>query len=205
MREQLILAAIERFGMRGFEAVGTREIAAAVGTPMSSITYHFGGKEGLYVAAAEHIFDSIQSVTTPALEEMPDSDASREEIVDSVCASLKTMARFMLDDGSAAFALFIMREQQVPTPGVLELMDRKVMPMLRRLVEQVKILRPELSEEQAKAISLYLFGMTITLRHGRTSICLLLDCEEVDEATQELLLDQMEACDRAILNAGAHG
>ena len=62
MRDKLIHAAIERFGKRGFDGVGTREIAAAVDTPMSSITYHFGGKEGLYLAAAEHIFDHIHDV-----------------------------------------------------------------------------------------------------------------------------------------------
>ena len=36
-----------------------RAIATAAGTTMSSITYHYGGKQGLYLAAARHIADQM--------------------------------------------------------------------------------------------------------------------------------------------------
>jgi len=43
------------------------EIAAAAGTAMSSITYHYGGKEGLYLAAADHISSRMAEGMSPAL------------------------------------------------------------------------------------------------------------------------------------------
>jgi AcrR family transcriptional regulator len=56
---RLIEAAIEQFGQNGMNAAGTRAIANAAGVQMSAITYHFGGKEGLYLACARHIVEQI--------------------------------------------------------------------------------------------------------------------------------------------------
>src|SRR5580692_992836 len=56
---RLIEAAIDQFGRNGISAVGTRAIADAAGVQMSAITYHFGGKEGLYLACARHIVEQI--------------------------------------------------------------------------------------------------------------------------------------------------
>ncbi|TIX50671.1 CerR family C-terminal domain-containing protein [Alteraurantiacibacter aquimixticola] len=199
MREKLIHVAIEKFGKRGFDAVGTREIAAAVDTPMSSITYHFGGKEGLYLAAAEHIFDHLKTHVAPPVEDLPSEGASDEERVVAICDALRRIGGFMLSDESAPFALFIGREQQDPTPGVLELKRERIMPIMIHLAAQVRVLRPELSEEEAKAVAVYLFGMAITLRHARASLGMLLEKETLDDATKAMLLDQLEQSARAVL------
>jgi len=202
MRDKLIHAAIERFGKRGFDAVGTREIAAAVDTPMSSITYHFGGKEGLYLAAAEHIFDHIHDVVGMADLELPDEGATREERTAAICALVRSVGTFMLSETSAPFALFIGREQQAPSPEVLALMEAKIMPMMQALSRQVAILRPELSEKEAKAVSVFLFGMAVTLRHSHASLGLLMNCKNFDAPTRQMLLDQLEQSARAVLAGG---
>lgn len=200
MRDRLINAAIERFGKRGFDGVGTREIAAAVGTPMSSITYHFGGKEGLYHAAAEHIFDHLNVMLGVDQQEMPGDDATPEQRLTAICAVIRSAGEFMLSEQSAPFALFIGREQQDPSPEVRKLMQAKIMPMIAGLVRQVAILRPDLSESQAKAVTVFLFGMAITLRHSRASLGLLIEKETFDAATCAMLLDQLKSSVRAILS-----
>ncbi len=202
MRNKLIHAAIERFGKRGFDAVGTREIAAAVGTPMSSITYHFGGKEGLYLAAAEHIFDYLRDHVAPQEEDMPSADASDAERLDAICNSLRRVGAFMLGEDSAHFALFIGREQQDPTPAVLDMMRERIIPMMFGLSAQVRFLRPQLSEDEAKAVAVYIFGMAITLRHARASLELLLEQQPLNDATKAMLLDQLEQSARAVLAGG---
>ncbi|MGB3795640.1 MAG: CerR family C-terminal domain-containing protein [Alteraurantiacibacter sp.] len=202
MREKLIHAAIERFGKRGFDAVGTREIAAAANTPMSSITYHFGGKEGLYHAAAEHICDHLNEAVLSRTPEFPGEGASPEQRLDTVCAIIRSVADLMLSEESAPFALFIGREQQDPSPHVRQLMQIKIMPMIERLVGQVAFLRPELAAAEAKTVTVFLFGMALTLRHSRTSLGILLDCDTFDGATRAMLLGQLESCARAILADG---
>jgi AcrR family transcriptional regulator len=66
-RAALIDAAITHFGRRGFDAVTTRELAAAAQTNVSSIKYHFGGKEELYRAALESVVAEIQTLIDPVL------------------------------------------------------------------------------------------------------------------------------------------
>lgn len=202
MRERLILAAIERFGKRGFDGVGTREIAAAVGTPMSSITYHFGGKEGLYLAAAEHIFDYLVEVLSADRLEMPGAGAPRDEHLSALCKVIRSAGAFMLSEQSAPFALFIGREQQDPSPKVRDLMQAKLMPLIEVLVGEVSLLRPECDPPRARAITVFLFGMAITLRHSRASLGLLLGTATFDAATRAMLLDELETSVRAVLAGG---
>lgn len=203
MRNSLIHAAIERFGKRGYDAVGTREIAAAVDTPMSSITYHFGGKEGLYIAAAEHIFDHIHDEVLAHGPPLPDDDATRDERLAAICARIRAVGTFMLSEKSAPFALFMGREQQDPSPKVLTLMEAKILPVMRGLAHQVAILRPELDEREAKAVSVFLFGMAITLRHSHATLGLLMGRKTFDATTRKMLLDQLEQSVRAVLTGGA--
>lgn len=203
MRDRLIHAAIERFGKRGFDAVGTREIAAAVDTPMSSITYHFGGKGGLYHAAAEHIFDHLRARLGAEYSRLPDDETAPEQRRSAICAIIRSAGEFMLSDESAPFALFIGREQQDPSPEVRALMQAKIMPMIDALSRQVALLRPELSQQEAKAVTVFLFGMAITLRHSRASLGILLECETFDSATRAMLLDRLEDCVVSVLDGGS--
>lgn len=200
MRDKLIQAAIVKFGRDGFDAVGTREIAADVGTNMSSITYHFGGKEGLYLAAAEHIFDSLQQVLESSPSDFPGDGAGAVERLDWLCTVLARVAEFMLQEESAPFALFIGREQQAPSGPILKLMNEKMRPMMDAVVAQVEALRPDLSPAQARATTLYLFGMTVTLRHSRASLRLLMQVEEIDPQTANILLDQLQNTIRLVLS-----
>lgn len=54
-RRRLIAAGLELFGRHGFDAVTTRQLAEAAGVNQAAIPYHFGGKQGVYLAVAEHV------------------------------------------------------------------------------------------------------------------------------------------------------
>ncbi len=73
-RERLISGATALFAERGFEAVSTRELARAADANLSAITYHFGGKEGLYGAVIERLVDDLE----------PNRQAIRALLVDGV-------------------------------------------------------------------------------------------------------------------------
>lgn len=49
-RSRLLYAALALFAEKGFAKTSTREIAAAAGTNIASISYYFGDKAGLYAA-----------------------------------------------------------------------------------------------------------------------------------------------------------
>ncbi|HEY1970989.1 MAG TPA: CerR family C-terminal domain-containing protein [Pseudonocardia sp.] len=65
-RARLIDEALGIFGQRGYAAATTRELASAAGVTLPSLTYYFGGKEGLYIACAEAIVERFRRETEPA-------------------------------------------------------------------------------------------------------------------------------------------
>ena len=63
----LIESGIALFGARGYDGVTTRELADGARTNISSIKYHFGGKEALYRAVLEKIIHEITELVGPLL------------------------------------------------------------------------------------------------------------------------------------------
>jgi TetR/AcrR family transcriptional regulator len=64
-KSKLIEAAIPLFPQKGYAGVSIREIADAAGVNSASISYYFGGKEGLYEAVLESIFSQIDAIVDP--------------------------------------------------------------------------------------------------------------------------------------------
>jgi TetR/AcrR family transcriptional regulator len=60
-KEKLLLAAAQLFAERGFAGVSIREVATAAGVNSALISYHFGGKEGLYEAVVTAQFERVIS------------------------------------------------------------------------------------------------------------------------------------------------
>jgi AcrR family transcriptional regulator len=66
-RERIIEAAIEEFAARGFEAASTRAVADAADAKHTLVTYHFNGKEGLWLAAMDR---TVKAFTTKQRERL---------------------------------------------------------------------------------------------------------------------------------------
>ncbi|MFB7716717.1 TetR/AcrR family transcriptional regulator [Nocardia sp. NPDC056100] len=73
-RAALLGAAITVFRAKRFDEVSTTEIAQRAGVAIGLITYHFGGKRGLYLAAAETVYgdfwDRLQALRGPAVSRL---------------------------------------------------------------------------------------------------------------------------------------
>jgi AcrR family transcriptional regulator len=191
---RLLEVAIDQFGERGFEAASTREIARASGTAMSSITYHFGSKEGLYLAAAEHIGGAISArLGEPLNRAAGAADTSREDAVAALLGLLDGFAQMMLRPESAPWARFIMREQQAPTQAFERIWSGAMKPVARTFVRLVQRTRPDLPDREARATAILLIGQAMILRAGRASACRILEIETLDEESGALL----RACLRA--------
>jgi AcrR family transcriptional regulator len=68
-RQALVRAAIEVFGESGLKAATTRDIAQRAQQNIAAIAYYFGGKEGLYLAVAQHIVEVILARIGPVMDE----------------------------------------------------------------------------------------------------------------------------------------
>jgi len=129
-RERLIAVAIDLFGRRGLDGTSTREIAKAAGVNIAGIAYHFGGKQQLYMACAEHIAQRLQAgIALQAAQQAPDPDARQE-----LKSTIDRLARLMLATPEiASFVRFILREHMDPSPALDILYAGVMEPMHSRL------------------------------------------------------------------------
>ena len=199
--QTLLETAIDQFGRLGFEGASTRDIARASGTAMSSITYHFGGKQGLYLAAAEHIAASIRAQQDDSVAQALESGrASPAAAAAAIATILDGLAQMMLRPETEAWSRFIIREQQVPTEAFDRLYDLAMRPVLDVFVELIQRARPDLDRCDAAAMSILLFGQAMVLRAGRASVCRALEIDQLDEDTAAMLRARIRANAMCILS-----
>ncbi len=197
---RLIEVAIEQFGQHGFDGASTRDIAAASGTSMSSITYHFGGKQGLYLACADYIAEQIGAVhavglTTIRAHPPQEADAAREAML----ALLDNFARLMLSPQSEAWSQFIVREQQRPTEAFERLYHGIMEPVLETVLGLLAIARPSLGDRERRTLVMNIVGMALILRLGRACVSRLMQVDDLDEPTAETLIAGLRRSALALL------
>lgn len=170
---------------------------------MSSITYHFGGKEGLYLAAAEYIAAQMNEHHRPALEAIAATPVStRADAIERLVNVLDELAATMLGEQSARWAQFITREQQEPTEAFDRIYSIAMRPMTDAFIALIAVARPDLSERERRATGFLLFGQAMALRAGRASLCRVLGLDQPDAEAELLLRRRLAEHTRAILSAG---
>lgn len=73
VRGQLLMAARDLFTRHGFDAVSTRQLAAAAGSTPAMIHYYFDDKHGLYRALLEEIISPVLSQLEARTADLPQS------------------------------------------------------------------------------------------------------------------------------------
>lgn len=203
LAQRLIDAAIDQFAEAGFAGASTRQIARASGTNMSSITYHFGSKEGLYLACADYIAEQIGAVHRPLHEHIrrnppADIDTARTYLL----ALMENFARFMLAPQSERLSQFIAREQQRPTEAFERIYARVMAPVLETALDLVTIVRPSLDENARRALVMNCIGMALVLRLARACVSRVMQVEDIDSATAEALIASLRRSALTLLSEG---
>jgi len=177
-REKLLTASIEVFGRYGFDGATTRALADAAGVNLQAIPYYFGGKEGLYLAAAEHIGELIASHigelrdavrSRLAAADQGSVPLGREEAADLLTRILRTMAALFVSDESAPWARFLIREQMEPTEAFQRVYAGVMKPMLevgRRLVGIILGEDPETDHVKLRTFTLLGGVMVFRMAHA---------------------------------------
>lgn len=143
-RERLLLAAVDVFGVHGFDGTSTRMLASAADVNLQAIAYYFGNKEGLYVAATQHISQYIlarfaaprERARVRLLNRAPTADDARAILNDMLSA----MAEALLEESSAPIARFVVREQMQPSAAFEHLYEQVMEPLLELTRKMVGIL-----------------------------------------------------------------
>src|SRR3954469_16424159 len=71
-RQALLAAALDLFSERGFDGASTRLIAERAGVAQPLLSYHFAGKQELWQAAVDDLFERLRRSTADWLHTVGD-------------------------------------------------------------------------------------------------------------------------------------
>ena len=166
---------------------------------MSTITYQFGGKDGLYLACARLIARTIGGfVASIALEgEVVDAQQARDELA----KILRIMTAAMLRRETAAFARFMMREQQEPSAAFDIIYDGIMGRLVERIVSLLRVVGGDgLTDAEARVRAVTLLGQVLAFRVARAAALRLNRWEDIGKAEHAMIDAAVQANLAAILN-----
>ena len=123
----LLRAGLRLFGRKGYEGTSTREIAALAKANIGSIAYHFGGKEGLHLACADFIVETIQAhrAARRSAKQRPRSEA--ETAAEGLKQSIERIVAFFVASPEVGdFVQFVLRELSLPSAALDRHLHRRV-------------------------------------------------------------------------------
>lgn len=130
-RERLLEEALRLFALRGYEGVGTREVAAAAKTNIASIAFHFAGKEGLYQAVIERVADDLAGLHRQALAAgIAPAGEKADPAKRAGCMVAALVAALLASNRSQWMSLLLQREFITPTSCFTTIYDAAIRPTL---------------------------------------------------------------------------
>ena len=206
-RAQLIVAALEVFGRLGYEGASTREIAKAANANLAAIVYHFGGKEALHIAVAEHVVAGIMAKVGPTLAAVAEPAAT--ENPQAARAALHRQIGAVIDailgsDEVELWARFIMREQLQPTAAfdVIYRFQSRALDIATRLVARIVGRDPD--DETVKLRVITVLGQILVFRIVPIVVLRRMDWSELGERERNAIKQVILANMDAILNVDAN-
>lgn len=125
-RARILATAIQLFGLKGFDAVTTRMIAAEASVPAPSLRYYFANKEGLYAACWNTIREQLLEAMEPSLaaaeQLLAQENAERTQLIEAFCALQAAQLEHTIARPNAeAMAQFIARHDLDSSSGTRRL------------------------------------------------------------------------------------
>jgi len=135
-RKRVIEAAIEAFGRLGFEGASTRALIERAGANLAAIPYHFGGKQGLYLAAAQVIADYARGHIETIILRL--TDTARANPFTRIDEALAEFIAFMVGGPEPdAWVAFFVRCEREADDAFRIIHDAAIKPFTRALTETV--------------------------------------------------------------------
>ena len=203
-RHALIEAGIELFGEYGIKGTTSRMLATASHTNIAAITYHFGSKEGLYLAVvgsiAERMDQHFSQADMPRPEELVGNLLSPPEAVAIFANMIEHMANLMVDSEKVrTWARIIVREQSHPTLAFDLLYEgrmERIQNMLTALIAVAMGTAPDTPENKIRAHAL--IGQVLGFATSRESLLRALGVKRLSpthrDLIREVLRRHVEVC-----------
>jgi TetR/AcrR family transcriptional regulator, regulator of cefoperazone and chloramphenicol sensitivity len=155
-RRNLLAAAGEIFGEKGYRETTIAEICKRAGANIAAVNYHFGSKQTLYIEAWRHAFsESIKAY--PPSGGVSDDAPPEERLRGQVTSILRRIA----DENNREF-LFMQREMANPTGLLEEVLREEIGPLQQRTAGLVhELLGPLVPDQEAKFCELSIISQCV--------------------------------------------
>ncbi|RLP23615.1 CerR family C-terminal domain-containing protein [Mesorhizobium sp. YM1C-6-2] len=202
-RAALIRVALKLFGRQGFEGTSTREIAALAKANIGSIAYHFGGKEGLRAACANHIVETIGGVAGAAMAETAGDVQGEDAARARLNTVLEAMVGFIVARPEAGeFVQFVLRELSQPSEALDIIYDGVFEPVHRSLCRIWAEASGEDAESERTRITIFtLIGQVVYFRIAQAAVMRRMDWDKVGPAEATDIIAVVRSNIDAILSA----
>ncbi|WP_316677707.1 CerR family C-terminal domain-containing protein [uncultured Tolumonas sp.] len=135
-RQRLIDTGLTLFGRYGFDGVTTRQLATTAQVNQAAIPYHFGGKEGVYLAIAEQIAASVGPQVN-ALQKNIHSRLNHEAPQNLLLeCTIKLAEIAFTPEHQSSWFIFLTREQFHPT-AALTILQRGFIDPVHQLIGEL--------------------------------------------------------------------
>ncbi|RYD22246.1 MAG: DUF1956 domain-containing protein [Verrucomicrobiaceae bacterium] len=186
-QRRLLLAALEKFGDKGFENASVREIADEAGQNVAAISYYFGNKESLYVAVLSGIGDYLDKVYAGVTHEVvtleKEGGLTAEVSRELLKRVLKTLLNELGSDPLSRIRNVMIREQSSPSPNFDVLYQRTLLPLHRLLALLVGTATGSDPKSTATILRSHaIFGQVIVFQIARSTIQRRLGVEKLKPA-----------------------
>ncbi len=164
---RLLDAGVELFARRGFHGTSIRDIAERAGVNVAAGHYHYGSKEGLYLAVLRAQFAEVRSQLErrgvapagPALRR-----ASRRDLVGLLEARITGMVELLLGPPPAPHGALMLREMCDPTDAMPIIVAEFIAPQTRQMEQLVARLIPGAGREAVTQIVYSIVGQILFYR-----------------------------------------
>ena len=195
-RQRLISIAGEVFAESGFRAATVRDICTRAKANIAAVNYHFGDKEGLYLAA-------VEAAHCNPLELMkPDWPAALTP-ADKLRFFIEHMLQHLLDDRRPAWhARLMMREMAEPTQACANFVEAYIRPMAQTLRGILKDLLPaDVGDEELWLMGASIFGQCLFYKVHRPVVQLLMGEEAFSRLDVKRLAEHISRFSLAAISA----
>jgi AcrR family transcriptional regulator len=204
-RERLLQTAVIAFGQRDYDGVAIRQIVEEAEANIAAVSYHFGGKKGLYLATVEYLAEKLHEGLAEQRERIAQTleSGNSAECADRLCELTGNFIEILLGGklGESAPGI-IFREQAQPSEAYETLYRMLLAPLHATLSELIACHRGESTPSRSSMVLAHAIqGQCVIFRIGRTTLLRQLEQTVYRRADIDELKRHLNSYCRCLLSA----
>lgn len=174
-RKRLLKAGLRLFGMKGYDAVSTRELAKEAGVNPGAIAFHYQGKKGLYEAVLNMVIARMRSLTIPVAESLNRNISNGRADIQHIAPLINHMMDLLLhahgrEENADHVAMMVQRELSNPTSAFERLFVEAFKPCMEALIRLAEIAGYRRSEVSTQIMACSLASLPLSIVRDRAIV-----------------------------------